>query len=112
MEDGAASGTRSVLSESKDESYCPSMSVHSNDSYSVSLVDSEEESEVEDCIRVDDVDVVIDHFDAFDGPIGDDQCNNFDNYLAKLYRNGELYIDKGFGNVMIKEWQLLQTSNI
>ena len=26
--------------------------------------------------------------------------------MAKLYRNGELYIDKGFGNIVIKEWQL------
>ena len=26
--------------------------------------------------------------------------------MAKLYRNGELYSDKGFGNIVIKEWQL------
>ena len=82
------------------------MSFHSSDGENVSLVDSDEEAEVEDGIRVDDVDAVTDHFDPFEGPIWEDQCDNFDNYLAKLYRNGELYIDKGFWNIVINEWQL------
>ena len=82
------------------------MSFHSSDGENVSLVDSDEEAEVEDGIRVDDVDAVTDHFDPFEGPIWEDQCDNFDNYLAKLYRNGELYTYKCFGNIMIKEQKL------
>ncbi|XP_057518427.1 uncharacterized protein LOC130799342 [Amaranthus tricolor] len=50
-------------------------------------------------------DVDADYFDPFKGPIWDDECDEFDNYLTKLYE-GELYKDKGFENIVIKEWQL------
>ena len=33
------------------------------------LVDIDEEAEVEDGIRIDDVDVVKDYFDPFEGPV-------------------------------------------
>ena len=94
------------MSSESDDPYIPSMLVHSSDSESVTIVESEEEFEVEDDIKVDDVDVVEDQFDAFDGSVWDDQCDNFDSYLAKLYNNRELYVDKGFGNIEIKEWQI------
>ena len=102
-EAAVAFGTRSLVSESDDESFSPTMLFHSSDSDSdsVSLVDSGKEAEVEEGIRMEDVDA--DHFDPFEGPAWDDQCDDFDNYLTKLYKNGELYTDKGFGNIVIKE---------
>ena len=105
MEDGAASETGSLLNESDDESYCPTMSVHSSDSESVSLVASEEESEVEDGIRVDDVDAITNHFDASERPVWDDQCDNFDNYLAKLYRIGA-HLKGSYGRVLLSAFAL------
>ena len=47
-----------MLGENDDESFSPTMSFHSSDSESVSLVDSDEEADVEEGSRVDDVDVI------------------------------------------------------
>ncbi|KAL2902276.1 Zinc finger CCHC domain-containing protein 12 [Bienertia sinuspersici] len=38
--------------------------------------------------------------------VWDDDCEDMDNYLQRLYRNSEFYQDKDFRKIEIKEWQL------
>ncbi|KAL2921606.1 A-kinase anchor protein 4 [Bienertia sinuspersici] len=49
---------------------------------------------------------VHDDYDPYDGLVWDDDCEDMDNYLQRLYRNGEFYQDKDFGKIEIKAWQL------
>ena len=49
--------------------------------------------------------LIEDGFDPFEEPVF--ECENEqDNYFAKLYNNGEVYKDEGFGKIVLKPWQL------
>lgn len=49
--------------------------------------------------------MVEDSYDPFEE--AEIECENEqDNYLSKLYNNGEVCKDAGFGKIVLKEWQL------
>ena len=49
--------------------------------------------------------MVEDSFDPFEE--AEFECEDEqDNYLSRLYNNGEVYKDEGFGKKVLKEWQL------
>ncbi|KAL2943101.1 Methionine--tRNA ligase [Bienertia sinuspersici] len=50
--------------------------------------------------------LIHDYFDPYEGPFWEDDCEDIDNYMAKLYRNGELYKPVDFGHIALKPWQL------
>ncbi|KAL2930197.1 Copper-exporting P-type ATPase [Bienertia sinuspersici] len=50
--------------------------------------------------------VVHDNFDPYAGPIWEDECDDIENYMAKLYKNGEIYKDQEFGKIEIRPWQI------
>ncbi|KAL2927425.1 2 3-bisphosphoglycerate-independent phosphoglycerate mutase [Bienertia sinuspersici] len=52
------------------------------------------------------VHVIHDEFDPFEGPVWEDDCDQLDNYIERLYNNGELYKDEGYGNIIPKPWLL------
>lgn len=70
--------------------------------------DSEDESvDDEDMnLSLDSMEMIQDDFDPFDGPVWDDTTDDFDCYLAKLYKNGEFYENVEFGKIQLKPWQL------
>ncbi|KAL2935023.1 Alpha-methylacyl-CoA racemase [Bienertia sinuspersici] len=81
----------------------------SSDENEVSL---ENESDVESLGEDDEPpeDVVLafihDDFDPYEGPVWEDDCEDMDNYLQRLYKNGEFYKEKEFGKIEIKAWKL------
>ncbi|KAL2925032.1 1-deoxy-D-xylulose-5-phosphate synthase [Bienertia sinuspersici] len=50
--------------------------------------------------------LIHDYFDPYEGPAWEDDCEDIDNYMAKLYRNGEVYKPVDFGHIILKPWQL------
>lgn len=75
-EAATASGSGTLFSDSDDESFSPTMSFQSSDTESVSLVDNDEEVEVKDGTRVEDVNGVTDNLDPFKGPVTDGTMNH------------------------------------
>ncbi|KAL2931317.1 ADP-ribosylation factor 6 [Bienertia sinuspersici] len=50
--------------------------------------------------------LIHDYFDPNEGPVWEDDCEDIDNYMAKLYRNGEVYKPVDFGHIVSKPCQL------
>ncbi|XP_021749859.1 uncharacterized protein LOC110715580 [Chenopodium quinoa] len=89
--------------DNEDDGYSPSRGVSDEDmsdgSENVSL-------DAEDDLARDEYGPIIeDSYDPFEDEIF--ECDNEqDNYLTKLYNNGEVYKDEGFGKIVLKPWQL------
>ncbi|KAL2906258.1 Methionine--tRNA ligase [Bienertia sinuspersici] len=51
--------------------------------------------------------VIHDDFDPYEGPIWEDDCEeNFDNYIQRLYNNGEFYNHDSTAPIVLKPWQM------
>ncbi|XP_021767519.1 uncharacterized protein LOC110731908 [Chenopodium quinoa] len=75
------------------------------DDYMEPETDDESVEEEEIFEKDDDVPKIEDSYDPFEDL--DFECeNDEDNYLTRLYNNGEVYKDEGFGKIVLKEWQL------
>ncbi|KAL2944917.1 Zinc finger CCHC domain-containing protein 12 [Bienertia sinuspersici] len=72
-----------------------------DDDTNSNIDDDDDAAEMED-----DGMMVSDNFDPYQGPEWDDDCEDMDNYLAKLYKNGEVYKEEEFGKIEIKPWQI------
>ncbi|KAL2900279.1 Uracil-DNA glycosylase, partial [Bienertia sinuspersici] len=91
-----------------DLSYSP-RNDESNDEIEVSLeYESDVENLGEDDEPLEDTVPAFIHedFDPYEGPVWEDDCEDMDNYLQRLYKNGEFYKEKAFGKIEIKAWQL------
>lgn len=49
---------------------------------------------------------IYDEFDPYEGVTWNDDCEDMEKYLQRLYKNGEYYQEKEFGNIELKPWQL------
>ncbi|KAL2892423.1 Zinc finger CCHC domain-containing protein 12 [Bienertia sinuspersici] len=87
------------LNLDNDESYNPTSSDGNDTDESVC---EEEKQGSEDAYAF----MVNDNFDPFEGPVWDNYEDDEDNYFAKLYKNGEMYVDEEFGKIVLKPWQL------
>lgn len=49
---------------------------------------------------------IYDNFDPYEGPTWDDDCDNMENYLQRMYKTGELYKEKKWGEIVLHPWQV------
>ncbi|KAL2936838.1 EF-hand calcium-binding domain-containing protein 11 [Bienertia sinuspersici] len=86
---------------SDDDPYNPDVDSDCSDDTDESVCEEDEE-EVEKDYKF----MVNDNYDPYDEPKWDDNYNDDDNYFSKLYKNGELYEEQKWSEIVLKPWQL------